>query len=361
MYGAYTLCPTCVEKRKTSSVRLKIIATIGFVLMFSGLTYFVAQHEASYDYGEYKAVIKRTARWLEKEPCDRNKTITLARLLNRTGDYRRTIAVSNRYFTQCEKAFPKLRWFSYSAHRELSELELALADITALKKEDPDDLDYALWRGRLLKEMGQLDEAAKELHDCLSPKSRQCNFELSDVLEKMEQPCEAIVPIDHYLYYHPDETQSARVSKRLKRLNQQADCAPKIKTTGERDVTIQFPKGAERIPIEVMIEGHRVPFILDTGATYMTIDEKIAKTLKWTERPKTSVKLRAATQNVVASLYQANEVTLGSITVEDVPIAVVKKSLQNDGRGLLGLSFLRHFDVDIESSLGRVTLKLKSP
>ncbi len=361
LWNAYSLCSTCHTKRHRSQRNSWIAITSLFIVIGALLGLLMIQYEEPYDYGALKGRIKKTARWLEREPCDRNKTVVLAKLLNQAGDYRRTLEVAERYDRLCpEVPFSKLRWFTYSAHRELSDFDAALQDVSLLIHDNPDDLDYRWWRGRVYRSLGRYDEAVQDFMNCLTPKSRQCNYDLSDALEKMGRPCDAMYPIQHYLYYHPDEQGNVRVLRRLKRLKASGTCDSVLEASGEMQATIRFPEHGKRIPVDVTIEGKVASFIVDTGATYVAISKHEAQRLGIDEREGVPVNLRAATGTIQGKLITVESMELMGMKAERIPVAIVERQLQDDGRSLLGLSFLSRFSLDLNNAEGRLTLRRRS-
>ncbi len=122
-------------------------------------------------------------------------------------------------------------------------------------------------------------------------------------------------------------------------------------------IEVPFQAGSGVIYVSVQINRHPSPFrvVLDTGASHTTISSRLAASLGIavpSDAPRLWV--RTANRRVAASLVTLESVDLGGAVVEQVP-ALVLETL--DGiDGLLGLSFLRHFNVEIHQQERLITL-----
>jgi aspartyl protease family protein len=91
--------------------------------------------------------------------------------------------------------------------------------------------------------------------------------------------------------------------------------------------------------VESRIDGRRLPFVVDTGASQITIRERDAARLGFHPTPRDySVKIGTANGVGRAALMQLGMVEVGDIIVRDIPALVVPdKALSMN---LLGMSFL---------------------
>ncbi len=94
-----------------------------------------------------------------------------------------------------------------------------------------------------------------------------------------------------------------------------------------------------------MINSKSVVFILDTGATDISIPEKVARRLKL----KPGIKIPVHTANGQIDVYATtlDRVSLGAIELHDIS-ANINPFMQGD-EILLGMSFLRHLDFSQQS------------
>jgi clan AA aspartic protease (TIGR02281 family) len=132
-------------------------------------------------------------------------------------------------------------------------------------------------------------------------------------------------------------------------------------TTGKRDedvVQIRFVPGQDQIPIEAYLEGEfKQKFLIDTGASLVTIPTETAETL--------GIRLDDSTPLVPVSTASgtgmAYEVTLDSIELKGLRVRHIKALIldipANPELGLLGNNFLKHFHVEIDQKNGILRLK----
>jgi clan AA aspartic protease (TIGR02281 family) len=105
---------------------------------------------------------------------------------------------------------------------------------------------------------------------------------------------------------------------------------------------------------------YEIEMALDTGATYTMIPWSVAERLGYD--PATSVERVALT--TVSTIEKAPLITLKSIRVSDIGIDNVKVAVhdlppKSRVDGLLGLSFLKHFDTNLHFK--RKTLEINDP
>jgi aspartyl protease/PDZ domain-containing protein len=132
--------------------------------------------------------------------------------------------------------------------------------------------------------------------------------------------------------------------------------------------TIDVP--ATRIPITVDIEGVSHPFILDTGASEVTVRESVYAALTADGRPQLSgLPIGTAAGARTATVTRARTITVGGQTVVNAPVMTIGDQLIDGletelGRpmdGLLGGSYLREFLVTVDYPHGSLQLQRYAP
>ncbi|MFQ5894320.1 MAG: TIGR02281 family clan AA aspartic protease [Nitrospinota bacterium] len=128
-------------------------------------------------------------------------------------------------------------------------------------------------------------------------------------------------------------------------------------------VVVPFQKKGTAILVPVEINRRkRATFILDTGATFTTISPELARAVGLSI-PKDAKRVRLTT--ALGEVVEAPLVRLSSVRVRTAEARDVEAVVHSMGRpgkalaGLLGLSFLRHFDVTIDSAQGQLILVRK--
>ena len=98
--------------------------------------------------------------------------------------------------------------------------------------------------------------------------------------------------------------------------------------------------------------------LLDTGSTFITLPTSIAEGLGYdTANPIETVVTTTASGSVRAPIVRLASVSALGAELTDVPAMCLDLPAQAHFQGLLGLSFLRHFDVDLHFRSGRIAFR----
>lgn len=118
---------------------------------------------------------------------------------------------------------------------------------------------------------------------------------------------------------------------------------------------IRVQKAGNSMQVRARLNGHVVaPFLIDTGATDVSIPKWVADRLGIEVGPDTRRQRYVTANGVVEEpVVMLDSVQLGGARVEDVP-ASINESMPV---GLLGLSFFNHFSYHVDAAAGVVTLK----
>jgi clan AA aspartic protease (TIGR02281 family) len=305
--------------------------------------------------GTHGSVIDAIDQRLAKEPCDRQQMLSLTDALARAGDHRAVIDRADAFWKKCGP-FPRLRWATYEAHKRLSELDKAIADASLLIADSPQDKDYWWWRGIVYEETGQLEKAAADFQQTITiePRITGIPFNLADVYEKLGKPCDAIFPIEQFLRYHPDVVDRERVQQRLMRLYGDPACAS---MAGPGRAVIRFRPGDASINATVKIGRARGTFIVDTGASLTVISRQLADKLGLS--PSKPIVVHTAGGVTEARLAMVDAMEVQGVRARRIPVAVLD-SLPEGADGLLGLSFLARFSLQLETQTGKLTIAART-
>jgi aspartyl protease family protein len=355
--GVTTVCIPCLaSRRKRRKVRNVVMAAV-VVPVLGAAVFGVTLIEPPFDYGEHAPEVRRLKERVERERCDRRANIELNEKLNQAGDHRGALDSAALFFEQCGD-LPRLRWTTYTAHKSLSEFPQAAAEASKLIDSRPEDQDFWWWRGEVYAMAGQWDKAAPDFKQCMTllPKARYCPFDLAKAYEELGRPCDAIFPIEHYLHMHPDQRKSVKVKARLARLQQKGGCKERA---SEGRVEIPFHPETGGIFTKATINGVEGRFLVDTGASLVTVTKKFGRRLSLAGDSERTLLVKSAAGIHTARAAVADSVKVGGVEAKRVEVAVMEEMLDDDLDGVLGLSFLSRFSTEIDYAKERVVIEAR--
>ncbi len=121
---------------------------------------------------------------------------------------------------------------------------------------------------------------------------------------------------------------------------------------------IDLRKEGNVLWVDTVVNGkHNLPFVFDTGASYVTIPPDMANQIGLSPQPgDRSISLTIADgSSVRATLMKLDSLKVGEFEIEDVVCAVMPIEMA-DAPPLLGGSFLQHFTYSIDPQQGILTL-----
>lgn len=357
----HTVCVSCaLQRRKARKVKGVVFAAVA-ALVVGGGAFGVTQIEAPFDYGEHKYEVRKLRDLVEKEPCDRPKTLELLKLLNRAGDYRGTLERADTFFAECGDWY-RLRWETFHAHKQLSEFDKAVVEATKLIEHEREDQDYWWWRGEMYAELGDWEKAAHDFQQCTSllPTANYCPFDLADALEKLGRYCDAIFPIEQYRHHHPKWRDDARIKARLERYVREGKCD----VGAEGRAVIRLDRDTGVVKARVKVNGKEGTFLVDTGASYLTLSKKFARELGVTPSAEQTLLLKSAAGVHAAQLAVVDKVEVKGIKSKGVEArrvdaAIMDDLLDDDVDGLLGISFLSRFELNWDWDKGQLVMEAR--
>jgi len=205
--AAERYCPPCAQRRRRRRSLLRAAVAV-FGLAFIGTAVGVigwsGSRKKGFDYGVRAGTVWDLTAKLDREPCDRKAVLELGETLGEAGDLRGVLKLTDGFFARCGD-YPRLRWQSYAAHRDLSEHEAAIVDATKLIDNNPADKDFWWWRGSIHDRAGHLDLAIADYKQALTlqPALSSVPFWLATLYERAHRPCDAIEPLALFVARHP--------------------------------------------------------------------------------------------------------------------------------------------------------------
>jgi aspartyl protease family protein len=176
---------------------------------------------------------------------------------------------------------------------------------------------------------------------------------MSRCYEQLGQYCDAMLPIESWVAINPGEHDNDQTRNIIRRLSGMGKCAQE--TTGKKEETIRR-KGADVIKVDASINGVKGTFVIDTGATFVTIKKQFADRagLKITGQ---HIRLNTANGTVDGYLTKAKSVKLRSLESARVQVVIQLGGEDDYGDGtdgLIGMSFLSRFDVALDAKALRI-------
>jgi clan AA aspartic protease (TIGR02281 family) len=233
------------------------------------------------------------------------------------------------------------RWLSLAVAAALA-CGVALAERPA--QAGPFEVGVALFqRGHYRQALEQFLEAAFQ-----APRDPQRRWYLAETYRELGEPAAAAHEYRLILQQTPQDPAASAAQRALAALDEPA----------RMRVEVAVQREGTAILIPARVNGEPIgAFILDTGATFMTLSRTAAERLGVSSSG-ASVRLITANGVVQAPLAVLNEVDVGGALAHLVPVVI--QDLANAPPtiiGLLGLSFLERFRVNLDSSAGLLILE----
>lgn len=135
-----------------------------------------------------------------------------------------------------------------------------------------------------------------------------------------------------------------------------------LDSLGEPSVTvvsISIQRRGTSILVPARVNGTSVGvFILDTGATYTSLSSALARQLGVTTSGNSTVRLATANGVIQAPLAVLDEVDIGGAVAKHIPAVIHDlHGMPATIAGLLGMSFLERFRMNLDISSGVITLE----
>ncbi len=101
------------------------------------------------------------------------------------------------------------------------------------------------------------------------------------------------------------------------------------------------------VTLTAAINGVQGNFVIDTGASFVTLSKAFAAKALVTPMHTASIALTTANGVVAGTLATAKTVRLSSVSTETVPVVIIDNAPGTNVDGLLGMSFLSRFNVSM--------------
>jgi clan AA aspartic protease (TIGR02281 family) len=309
---------------------------------------------------ETNASIRRPLEQLSRERCDQQAIVELGVALDKLG-YRREAATAQvSYSATCGGDAPSLR-AAVNILLRLSDYPTAVTVASNLIKLEPFyDNGYYL-RAVAYDRSGSFKKAiddyitAIELFGNKDRIASVSYFGMARSYEKLGQFCDAVLPIEAWVSLNPARNDTSQTRAIITDYMAKGRCETAT-TSGEEKFAISRQTSIVKLPVTV--NGVRGNFVLDTGATFVSLKNAFAQKAKVQIDQDSTVRLHTANGPSEGKRGRAATIQLRSLQAKDVAVVV-----QNDGQatygedidGLLGMSFLSRFKVTIDTQAVRIS------
>jgi clan AA aspartic protease (TIGR02281 family) len=298
------------------------------------------------------AAVNKALDELTREKCDQSAIADLAKALDAAG-YRREASTALVSFSDtCGGHATSLR-SAVNILMGLSDYAGARRVASMLIKLEPfGDNGYFL-RAVAADKMGDSNSAiddyttAVELFGDKTRIGSTSYYNIARIYERLGRYCDAILPIQNWVAIAPshDTSQTRAI---IANYTSQGNC--KAATSGKVE---KFPANKGNVvKVAVVVNGVEGVFIIDTGATFVSMSEAFAKKANIQPEPGETMELHSANGVVEARRARAKSIQLRSLRAADVLVAIQTDKPTPFGPGvdgLLGMSFLARFKVTIDS------------
>ncbi len=311
------------------------------------------------DHVAQRASVRQFLEELAREPCDQKTIVNLGTALDRSG-YRREQARAHLKFSElCGGHLQSVR-IAANVLLSLSDYDaVARAASTLIVLEPFGDNGYFL-RAVAYEKLGLFAKAvddyktAIELFGDMGRISSVSYEGLARSYDKLGQACEAASSIEMWVGANPARRETSQSRSMINSYRAKGSCAAE-QPLKEEVFSVSRPNHV--VTLQARVNGVPGTFILDTGATFVSLKSGFAKKANVDVDQDSSVKLNTANGLIDAKSGRARSVQLRSLNAKDVAVIVQDESKGLYGPavdGLLGMSFLSRFKVSIEGMSVRV-------
>jgi clan AA aspartic protease (TIGR02281 family) len=297
--------------------------------------------------------------------CDaRSKSRLIARV-NEAGFVRLAGQLSIDQYERCSKELYFLQYASTYYHRS-GDNARALEIINRFIDQDPASANGRYSRGKIFETMGQFDKALIDQISALDllgkPEKTAAKqyYEVASMYAAVGKFCEAATPLETYISFNPANRRTPQLTRLIDEYLSKGKCQQQTRSDS---TAIPLRKRGTTWLIEASLNDVSGVFILDTGASFLSITRTFANKAKIPTNPESRVMLQTANGSTDGILATADSVKVGGASSAYIPVVV-----SEDGKlvsvndpdgvvGLLGMNFLSKFDMTIANGVLQLSVK----
>jgi aspartyl protease family protein len=292
---------------------------------------------------------------LRREPCFQDAVIELADALLDAGYPRESAETLLAFVKRCTVTNkPAILVRAYTAFKKTGDLSGALVVVNELVEADPADPQYRYSRGATYEQLGEFAKALPDYIAALQLLGTPYRiaggqfYDISRMYAALGRYCDAISPIETFISYDPVERQTPQTAELISEYARKGSCEARYVRGVGRQHFLSVAGGVHAL--SVMVNGIPGSFILDTGASFVTVTTKFSAKARLRIEAANELPMKTASGMMLADLGYANVMSVGSADAEGVAVAVAHGSDEPFGSGvdgLLGMTFLARFNLQL--------------
>jgi tetratricopeptide (TPR) repeat protein len=242
---------------------------------------------------------------LKREPCYRDAIAGLSDALLEAGFPRESAASLVSFANRCPGSDYLLAG-AYQAMMTISDSSRAFRVADRLVNQFPAQSRYRYWRAKAYDDMKEFPRAlsdyinAVQLVGDLQSVSGDAFYNISRMYAALGRYCEAITPIETYISFDPAERRTPQTTTIIAEYAEKGNCDPRF-ARGVARVPFVGTTGVHTLPVSV--NGVIGNFILDTGATYVSVTSAFAE--------KSKVSIDTGNQIIMKTVGGASKADIG--------------------------------------------------
>jgi clan AA aspartic protease (TIGR02281 family) len=301
---------------------------------------------------------------LKREPCDQRSIGDLARVLDDLGYRREAAEAQYNFVLHCGAPVFALHR-SIEIFLRLTDYKRAFEVAEEYLKREPTNNNAHYLRGLAFQGLGEYRRALIDYANGIAlfgPDKKEISsrifMRMADAYAALGEYCEAATPIQTWVALDPARRDSTRTQKMIADYEQRGNCATSRDLLKER-YPLSGPSRVVTAP--VLLNGVRGNFIIDTGASFVSVKSAFADRAKIPHAQANEILLSTAAGQTKGRLSKAEKVQLGKLEAVHVPVVVqTGDTLYGPGiDGLLGMSFLSRFEVQMAGGFVEIRTRSK--
>ncbi len=298
---------------------------------------------------------------LKREKCDKAAMYAFARGLSKNNYRRHAANALVSFSSSCgtdEEAIAR----AYLHYSEINAADEMIKTANTLISMKSYASRYFYWRGLGYRKQGEYELALNDFITTINLANNKGRvrstvfINQAEMYDKLGRVCEAITPIQTWVSLDPVSRNSVKAKALIQDYAKRGDCDAQY-----ANGTATFPvSNIRRILVTATINGTKGNFLLDTGASYVSISKNFADKAKITSNARNVVRLQTANGIVPGQSVLLNDVSVKEARASNITAVIMGDKNRGFGPGidgLLGLSFLARFELKVSSTSWSIQAK----